>query len=109
MSEDEIASLVGHMMLRTHNRIIRVKLATAYMAANRLEFAKARLSTAFLDSAVAATTRTSYQMTPPKLRERKKSVPTHTGELPIREDILTEMTSKLRDGLSYRGGSYYGD
>ena len=61
-SEEEKASLVGLMMLRRHKRNARGKAATVFTAAIRLEFAKARLSTEFLDSAVVVTTRTSCKM-----------------------------------------------
>ena len=87
VSEEEKASLVGLMMLRRHKRNSRGKAATAFTAAIRLEFAKARMPTAFLDSAVISTARASCQMTP--------------AELPISEDILTEMRSRLWDNLSW--------
>ena len=79
------------MMLRRHKRNSRGKAATAFTAAIRLKFAKARMPTVFLDSAVISTARTSCQMTPAELRERRNSAPTHTVKLPISEDILTEI------------------
>jgi hypothetical protein len=101
VSEEEKASFVGLMMLRRHKRNARGKAATAFTAAIRLEFAKARLSTEFLDSAVVATTRTSCKMTPAELREKRNSAPTHSVKLPISEDILTEMRVRLWEGLSW--------
>ena len=86
VSEEEKASLVGLMMLRRQKRNARGKAATAFTAAIRLEFAKARLSTEFLDSAVVATTRTSCKMTPAEQREKRTSAPTHSVKLPISED-----------------------
>lgn len=101
MSEEEKASLVSLMMLRRHKKNRRGKAATAFTAAIRLEFAKERLSTAFLDSAVVSTARTSCQMTPAELREKRNSAPTHTVKLPISEDVLMEMKARLWDGLSW--------
>jgi hypothetical protein len=66
-----------------------------------LEFAKRRLSTTFLDSAVVSTARSSCKMTPAELREKRYSEPTHTVKLPISEDILTGVRSRLWDNLSW--------
>jgi hypothetical protein len=52
---------------------------------------------AFLDSTVVATTRTSCKMTPTELREKRNSAPTYT----VSEDTLTEMRSRLWEGLSW--------
>ena len=88
-------------MLRRYKRNIRGKAATAFTAAIRLEFAKARMSTAFLDSAVIATTRTSCQMSPAELREQRNSASTHSVKLPISEDILAEMRYRLWDNVTW--------
>ena len=40
-------------------------------------------------------------MTPTVLQEKRNSAPTHTVKLPISEDILTEMRSRLWEGLSW--------
>jgi hypothetical protein len=101
LHEDEKASLVSLMMLRRHKQNRRGKAATAFTAAIRLEFAKRRLSTTFLDSAVVSTARSSCKMTPAELREKRYSEPTHTVKLPISEDILTGMRSRLWDNLSW--------
>jgi hypothetical protein len=95
LHEDEKASLVSLMMLRRHKQNRRGKAATAFTAAIRLEFAKRRLSTTFLDSAVVSTARSSCKMTPAELREKRYSEPTHTVKLPISEDILTGVRSRL--------------
>lgn len=101
IGEEEKASFVSLMMLRKYKQNRRGKAATAFTAAIRLEFAKARLPTAFLDSAVIATTRSSCKMTPAELREKRNSEPTHTVKLPVSEDILLEMRSRLWDNLSW--------
>jgi hypothetical protein len=89
------------MMLRRHKQNRRGKAATAFSAAIRLEFAKRRLSTTFLDSAVVSTARSSCKMTPAELREKRCSEPTHPVKLPISEDMLTGTRSRLRDNLSW--------
>ena len=101
VSEEEKASLVCLMMMKRYHRNARGKAATAFTAAIRLEFAKMRLSTVFLESSVITTARTSCQRTPAELREKRNSAPTHTIKLPVSEDILTEMRSRLWDGLSW--------
>lgn len=99
--EEEKASLVSLMMLRKYKQNRRGKAATAFTAAIRLEFAKKRLSTTFLDAAVVTTARASCRMNPAELRERRNSEPTHTVKLPISEDILQGMRARLWDGLSW--------
>jgi hypothetical protein len=89
------------MMLSKYKQNRRRKAATAFTASIRLEFAKMRLSTSFLDSAVVATSRTSCKMTPAELREKRNSEPAHTVKLPISEDILADMRARLWDNLSW--------
>jgi hypothetical protein len=99
--EEEKASLVSLMMLRKYKQNRKGKAATAFTAAIRLEFAKKRLSSTFLDAAVVTTARASCRMNPAELRERRNSEPTHTVKLPISEDILQGMRARLWDGLSW--------
>ena len=99
--EDEKASLVSLMMLRKYKHNRRGKSATAFTAAIRLEFAKKRLSSTFLDDAVVSTARASCKMKPAELRERRNSEPTHTVKLPISEDIFVGMRARLWDGRSW--------
>jgi hypothetical protein len=56
---------------RKYKQNRRGKAATAFTAAIHVEFAKRRLSTTFLDSAVVSTARSSCKMTPAELRERR--------------------------------------
>jgi hypothetical protein len=99
--EDEKAALVSLMMLRRHKQNRRGKAATAFTAAIRLEFAKRRLSTTFLDSAVVTTARTSCKMTPAELREKRNSEPTYSVKLPISEDVLADMRTRLWNNLDW--------
>jgi hypothetical protein len=66
------------MMLRKYKNG-RGKAATAFTAAIRLEFAKKRLSSTFLDAAVSTTARASCRMNPAEPRERRHS-PRHESK-----------------------------
>ena len=76
MSECEKASLVGHMMLRWHNRSIRGKAVTAFAAAILLEFVKGRLSTAFLDPKCCGHGKGFLTDDPSGAEERRNCAPT---------------------------------
>ena len=102
--EEERASLVGLMMLRRHKRNARGKVATAFTAAIRLVFAKARLSHSGLPGLHGSCYHEGLsKMTPAELREKRNSAPTHTVKLPISEDILTEMRARQWERLLWNG------
>ena len=102
MSECEKASLVGHKMLWRHNRSIRGKALTAFMAAILLEFVKGRLSTAFLDPSDVATARASCQMTPVELRRERIVPQLHTALL------ITGIVEPVKDLFPHRDRSEIG-
>ena len=85
--DDERAALVALMMMRRHQAGKRGKSACAFMAAVRQMFARTMRSTAFFDSAIIATARTSCSMQPNELRALKDNGPPTTVKLPICEDM----------------------
>jgi hypothetical protein len=95
MREDDKAALVGLMMMREHQGEKRGKGATAFTAAVRHHFARATCSTTFLDSAIIATARASCLMKPAELRAKKDSGPSESVKLPICEEILADMRTRL--------------
>lgn len=95
MREDDKSALVGLMMLREHQGGKRGKGATSFTAAVRHRFARAMHSTTFLDSAIITTARTSCLMKPAELRAKKDRGPAESVKLPICEEILTDMRTRL--------------
>jgi hypothetical protein len=95
-TNDEKVSLVT-LIMRRHEAGKRGKASTAFTVAVRQMYARMMLATAFFDSSITATARTSCLMTPDELRAPQDSGPTTTVKLPICEDILTDlrMTSWL--------------
>jgi hypothetical protein len=87
-TDDEKASLVALMMMR------RGKAATAFTAAMRQMYARMMRATAFFDSSIIATARTSCLMKPDELRARKDNGPVTTVKLPICEGILTYLRTR---------------
>lgn len=69
--EEEKASLVAIMMLRTHEQGLRDKQATSFTAAIRMRFAQQGLPIEFLDAPVIATARAAFKLKPEELRERR--------------------------------------
>ena len=76
-------------------------LYTAFTAGIRMRFAQETLSTAFLDSAVIATSRTSCKLKPAELRERRNSGGSKSAKLPVCESILTDMRAELWAGRTW--------
>jgi hypothetical protein len=99
MTDNDKAALVSLMMMRRHQGGKRGKAATSFTAAIRLMFARAMLSTVFLDSAIIATARTSCLMKPEELRAKKDLGLSNSVKLPVCEDILNDMRRRLvREG-----------
>ena len=103
VAEEDKAALVSLLMLRRHEAGHRGKSATSFTAGVRMRYAQETLDTAFLDSAVIATARTSCQMKPYELRARKNSGLQSTVKLPICESILTDMRKRLWEGRDWKG------
>ena len=80
---------------------LRGKQATAITAGIRLYFAKALLSTNFLDSAILNTTRTACRYSTTELRARKDMGPVASVKLPISEDIMLRMRARLWEGKGW--------
>ena len=95
MGDEDKAALVSLMMLRRHQDGKRGKGASAFTAAIRHWFAKRMMSTAFLDSAIIATARTSCLMKPAELRAKKDEGLSDTVKLPVCEGILSDMRTRL--------------
>jgi hypothetical protein len=93
-TDDEKASLVALMMMRRHEAGKRGKAATAFTAAVRQMYARMMRATAFFDSSIIATARTSCLMKPDELRALKDSGPVATVKLPICEGILTDLRAR---------------
>lgn len=74
-TEEDKAALISLMMLRRYQTGKRGKGATSFSAAVRHRFAQAMHSTAFLDSAIITTARTSCLMKPAELRAKKDKGP----------------------------------
>ena len=94
-TDDEKASLVALMMMRRHQAGKRGKAATAFTAAVRQMYAREMKATAFFDSSIIATARTSCLMKPEELRAKKDNGPAATVKLPICEGILEDMRVRL--------------
>ena len=90
-TDDEKASLVALMMMRRHQAGKRGKAATAFTAAVRQMYARTMRATAFLDSSIIATARTSCLMKPDELRALKDNGPSTSVKLPICEGILADL------------------
>jgi hypothetical protein len=95
MTDIEKAGLVSLMMLRRHQSGKRGKAATSFTAAIRLMFARRMLPTGFLDSAVIATARSSCAMKPEELRAKKDRGHPSSVKLPVCEDIINDLKSRL--------------
>jgi hypothetical protein len=95
MPDNDRASLVCLMMLRRHQSGKRGKAATAFTAAIRLTFARAMLSTTFLDSAIIATARTSCLMKPEELRAKRDLGHPVSVKLPVCQELLEDMKRRL--------------
>ena len=94
-TDDEKASLVALMMMRRHQTGKRGKAATAFTAAVRQMYAREMKATAFFDSSIIATARTSCLMKPEELRAKKDNGPSVTVKLPICEGIIADMRVRL--------------
>ena len=94
-TDDEKASLVALMMMRRHEAGKRGKAATAFTAALRQMYARTMRSTAFFDSSIIATARTSCLMKPDELRAARDRGPLTTVKLPICESIISDMRLRL--------------
>jgi hypothetical protein len=90
-TDDEKAALVALLMMRKHQAGKRGKAATAFMAAIRQMFARTMRATAFFDSSIIATARTSCLMKPAELRAAKDNGPPASVKLPICEGILADL------------------
>ena len=101
LREEEKSSLVALMMLRRHEAGQRGKAATSFTAGIRMRFAQETLPTAFLDSAVIATSRSSCRLKPAELRERRNSGGSTNVKLPVCESILTDMRVHLWAGRGW--------
>lgn len=95
MIEDHKAALVSLMMMGLHQDGKRGKGATVFTAAVRHWFARTLCSTAFLDSAIITTARTSCLMKPDELRAKKDQGISDSVKLPMCEAILTDMSARL--------------
>ena len=93
-TDDEKASLVALMMMRRHEEGKRGKAATAFTAAVRQMYARTMRATAFFDSSIIATARTSCLMKPSELRVLKDNGPAATVKLPICEGILVDLRER---------------
>jgi hypothetical protein len=95
MPDNDRASLVCLMMLRRHESGKRGKAATAFTATIRLTFARAMLSTTFLDSAIIATARTSCLMKPEELRAKRDMGHPVSVKFPVCQELLVDMKRRL--------------
>jgi hypothetical protein len=98
--EEEKVFLVSLMMLRRHQAGHKGKAATAFTAALKREFVIAMIDTAFLESSVIQTARTSCQIKPHELRAKSNSGTASTVKLPVCESILVSMRKRLWSGAS---------
>ena len=73
-------------------------------AGNRLKFAAALQSTAFLDSAIVAAARTACRMSTKELRAKKDGGPKGSVKLPLCESLLKDMRVKLWAGKGWERG-----
>ena len=101
--EEEKVFLVSLMMLRRHQGGHKGKAATAFTAALKREFVIAMIDTAFLDSSVIQTARTSCQIKPHELRAKKSSGAASTVKLPVCESILVSMRKRLWERREWVG------
>jgi hypothetical protein len=83
------------MMMRRHETGKRLKAAFSFMAAVCQMHARMTLPTAFLESSLIATARTSCALKPSELRAIKDSGPVATVKLPVCEGILIDMRVRL--------------
>jgi hypothetical protein len=90
-TDDEKASHMALMMMRRHEAGKRGKAATAFTAAVSQMYTRMMRATAFFDSSIIATARTSCLMKPDELRALKDSGPSTMVKLPICEGILTDL------------------
>jgi hypothetical protein len=90
-SDDEKASLVALIMMRRQEAGRRGKAATSFTAAVLQMFARTMRATAFFDSSIVATARTSCLMKPDELRAKRDSGTAISVKLPICEGILTDL------------------
>jgi hypothetical protein len=115
-TDDEKASMMALLMMRRHRMGKRGKAATAFTAAVRQMFAREMKSTAFFDSSIIETARSSCLMKPDELRAKKDNSPQSSVKLPICESILADMRARLwlpgwsdedkRSNASYVGTMY---
>ena len=89
------------LLHKRYNEGLRGKQATAITAGIRLYFAKALLSTNFLDSAILNTTRTACRYSTTELRARKDMGPVASVKLTISEDIMLRMRVRLWEGKGW--------
>jgi hypothetical protein len=93
-SDDEKTSFVALMMMRRHEEGRRGKAATSFTAAVRQMFARMMRATAFFDSSIITTARTSCLMKLDELRAKKDSGISASEKLPICEGILTDLRGR---------------
>jgi hypothetical protein len=94
-ADNEKATLVALMMMRRHEAGKRGKAASSFAAAVRQMFARMTLPTAFLESSLIATARTSCALKPSELRTLKDHGPVATVKLPVCDGILMDTRARL--------------
>jgi hypothetical protein len=94
-TDNEQATLVALTMMRRHEAGKRGKAASSFTAAARQMYARMTLPTAFLESSLIATARTSCALKPSELRALKDHGPVATVKLPVCEGILIDMLARL--------------
>jgi hypothetical protein len=94
-NDNEKATLVALMMMMRHDAGKRGKAASSFTAAVRQMYARMTLPTAFLESSLIATTKTSCALKPSELRALKDHGPEATVKLLVCEGVLMDMRARL--------------
>ena len=102
--ESQKSMAVALFLQNRHQGGSREKQATSVTAGVRLHFTAALLSTAFLESSMVSAARAACRLTVKELREKKDGPPETTTKVPVCEEQLSDLRTKMWEGRGWGRG-----
>ena len=100
-SETDRASMAAIFLKQRYNAGLRSKEASGVLAAVRLEFVSALMSTSFLDSNVLSAARSACNLSTGELRSKRNLGQATTVKLPICESMLVNLRARCWEGKGW--------
>ena len=100
-SETDRALMAAMFLRQRHAAGLRGKEASGVLAAVRLEFVSALMSTSFLDSNVLSAARSACNLSTEELRSKRNLGQATTVKLPICESMLVDLRARFWEGKGW--------